>query len=106
VDDTDLIHSTSDPTVEIETLLAEAQQALTLWEELLGATGGALAPEKSYWYLIDVVYKNGNWTYATQEDVPGDLFLQEGAFRVRRQEVSQPNEALGIMTRPDGNMES
>ena len=105
VDDTDLIHSSADPTVSANQLLQESQEALTLWEELLSATGGALAPEKSYWYLVEVIYKNGAWTYATKEDRPGELYLQQGLHRVTRHEVTTSNEALGIQTRPDGKMD-
>ena len=68
VDDTDLIHATTDPAKSTETLISEAQDALNLWEGLLRATGGALAPEKSYWYLIDVVHRNGQWEYAAPND--------------------------------------
>lgn len=53
VDDTDLIHSTSDPTLTSAQLISEAQDALYTWESLLSATGGALKPPKSYWYLLD-----------------------------------------------------
>ena len=59
VDDTDLIHAKFDREVSRDTLLEEAQEALTLWEGLIRSTGGDLAPEKSYWYLVDVVRKNG-----------------------------------------------
>ena len=50
VDVTDLVHATTDPSKSTQTLVEEAQQALHLWEDLIRATGGALAPEKSYWY--------------------------------------------------------
>jgi hypothetical protein len=48
---------------------------LYTWEELLEATGGMLAPKKSYWYLVDMVYCNGKWQYWSKEDCPGELFL-------------------------------
>ena len=101
VDDTDIIHASNDRTKPLDVLLQEAQDALSTWEELLSSTGGALAPEKSYWYLVDVVPKNGEWQYATIEETPGNLFLNYGQHQVRRQEVSQANEALGIQIRPD-----
>jgi hypothetical protein len=55
VDDTDLIHLTQDPQVSTLQMLTDAQEALTLWEGLLQGTGGTLAPEKSYWYLVEVI---------------------------------------------------
>ena len=50
-----LIHSINNCSTPTTQLLAEAQEALTLWQGQLKATGGALAAEKSYWYLIEVI---------------------------------------------------
>ena len=104
VDDTDLIHSVQDPTIPTQQLLAEAQQALATWEGLIRASGGALAPEKSYWYLVDVRRIGGKWRYANIAANPGELHLQNGQFLDKRLEVNQANEALGIQIRPDCNM--
>ena len=46
VDNTDIVHATTDPHKPAETLIAEAQGALDLWEGILRTTGGDLAPEK------------------------------------------------------------
>jgi hypothetical protein len=96
VDDTDIFHVSKDPNATTAELIAEAQEALTLWEGLIRATGGDLAPEKSYWYLLEVVRKNGKWGYQRIQDTPGDLYLQNGAYKVKRHEVTQAEEALGI----------
>jgi exonuclease III len=48
VDDTDIIHSHPDRSIPTSQVIEQAQKALTLWENLLRATGGALVPEKSY----------------------------------------------------------
>ncbi len=104
VDDTDLIHSNNDPEVSTPQLIEEAQQALNMWEGLLIATGGALAPEKSYWYLLEVIWKNGRWTFATPTDSPGDLYLHQGQHQIPRRLPHQAAEALGIQARPDGKM--
>jgi len=53
VDDTNLVHSTFDPSLSSAKLFDEAQAALLTWESLLSATGGALKPSKSYWYYLD-----------------------------------------------------
>jgi dissimilatory sulfite reductase (desulfoviridin) alpha/beta subunit len=47
VDDTDLIHTTRNRATPTAQLMVEAQEALTLWENLLHATWGALAPERA-----------------------------------------------------------
>jgi hypothetical protein len=103
VDDTDIIHVNNDRTVPTQELIHDAQRAL--WEDLLTATGGALAPNKSYWYLVEVIWKDHQWQYATQDDRPGNLFLRDGTV-VWRCEPNEANEALGMMARPDGCMDS
>ena len=47
VDNTDLIHTSSDPNTTTTQLTAEAQEALMLSERTLRVTGGAPAPEKA-----------------------------------------------------------
>jgi hypothetical protein len=59
VNNTDLIHAPRSPDTPTNQILQEAQEALTLWEGLFTAMGGALAPEKSYWYLVEVIRDNG-----------------------------------------------
>jgi hypothetical protein len=104
VDDTDLIHANQDRSVPTQQVLTQAQEALNLWEGLLRATGGALAPEKSYWYLVEVTRARGQWRYVREAQEPFDMFLQQGTFKNTRLEVYQAKQALGIMTRPDGKM--
>ena len=109
VDDTDLIHCNNDPEVTTQDLLKEAQEALFLWEDLIRVTGGALAPHKSYWYLVEVIWKNGKWAFATEKDIAGDLWLGKGTKEfpltlVDRMEANDTKEALGIQVRPDGKM--
>ena len=53
VDDTDLVIAASNCEDQVETLFPEIQNALDRWSGLLIATGGSLAPEKSFHYLID-----------------------------------------------------
>jgi exonuclease III len=104
VDDADLIHSENDRKKTTKQMMERAQEALQLWEGMLRATGGALAPEKSYWYLVEVIRANGKWTYARESHQPFDMYLQNGTFRNKRLEAYQAQQSLGIMTRPDGKM--
>jgi len=67
----------NDPSVLVETvtsvdLIDEAQLELSTWEGLLSATGGALALEKSYWYLVEV---GPDGKYISKAKQPGSLFL-------------------------------
>ena len=104
VDDTDLIHVNHDLSVPRTQLIQESQSALDMWEGLIRATGGDLAPEKSYWYLVEIQRKNGQWAYVKQDEAPADLWLKNGTFKVQRKDVSEAAEALGIQSRPDGKM--
>jgi hypothetical protein len=75
-----------------------------LWENLLQATGGALALEISYWYLVEVTRAKRKWTHKREGEHPFDLFLSNGAFKIDRLEVYQAKKSLGTMARPDGKM--
>jgi hypothetical protein len=71
VDDADVVHTANDVNTSGDSVRQEMQQAIDHWEGGLKATGGALVPEKSNWYLIDFVWKGEKWRYATKEDIPG-----------------------------------
>ena len=59
VDDADLIQSIRDRSESNEQLIRNAQKGLTLWEELLRTTGGAIDPKKSDWAMLQFTWKNG-----------------------------------------------
>jgi len=103
IDDTDLILNSTDPDVTCNDLVAMAQQALDTWEQLINVTGGALAPKKSYWCLIDV---NSDGQCADPEATPGELVLNNKGDPVviERLAVTAAKETLGIWSRPDGSM--
>lgn len=64
VDDTDLCHTAKSSETSTPQLLQEMQDAIDLWEGGIRATGGAIVPPKSHWYLIEYVWKEGRWRYA------------------------------------------
>jgi hypothetical protein len=103
IDDTDLILNSTDPTISNQALIEKAQRELTTWEGLISATGGALAPEKSYWYLIDV---RPDGKYAPPASAPGNLVLNNkgNPVVIERLPVTAAKETLGIWSRPDGSM--
>ena len=104
VDDTDLIHTNPSPDISTDDFIQEAQQMVSTWHGLLRSTGGDLAPEKSYWYLVDFIWKGGRWEYRSIEDMPGDLWLPGTLQPIERRPPTQFAEALGIRARPDGRM--
>jgi len=103
VDDTDLTLNNDAPGVTSADLIDEAQLELSTWEGLLSATGGALAPEKSYWYLVEV---GPDGKYISKAKQPGSLFLFNNGqpATIERLEVTEARETLGIWSRPDGLM--
>ena len=76
------------------------------WEGGLRATGGALHVDKSFWYLIDFVWENNQWTYSSKEQQPGKLDIrgvsgqQEHLLRL---EPSEAKETPGVFLAMDGN---
>ncbi len=85
------------------------QQAVTNWEGLLRATGGALVPEKCFWYFIDFKLNNNKWTYKKRNQVPGSISILDSDRRqviIQRLETSEARRTLGVRLAPDGNMQT
>jgi hypothetical protein len=76
VDDTDLPQTATNVNTSALDTLPLTQEGVDTWEGGLKATGGALVPNKSHWYLIDFVWKNNEWKYVlTANVVPADLSI-------------------------------
>jgi hypothetical protein len=107
VDDADVVHTTKDVNTSGDIVRLEMQQAIDHWEGGLKATGGALVPEKSYWYLIDFVWTGEKWRYAIKEDIPGDISFNNvndiGRARLHRYEGSEAQKTIGVFLAMDGN---
>ena len=88
-------------------ILDEMQSALDHWEGGLKATGGALIPSKSYWYLIDFIWTGDKWRYATQDNFPGDISIHPADDSVRktleRLDVKDARETIGVFLAMGGN---
>jgi hypothetical protein len=106
VDDKDLLRASRPGEQTYEEVAQDMQQGLDLWEGLLKATGGALVPEKSYWYLIDFEWRNGMWKYKTTEETQFDLTVRdkdEIQHVLSRLPVNEARRSLGCRSAPDGN---
>jgi hypothetical protein len=104
-DDTDVIVSQTHMNSHIEAIQT-LQRAVNTWEGGLKATCGAIVPEKTFWYLIDFTWSGGRWHYKSVEDSPGSILLNdiEGIPKeLRRCEVHDAQDTLGIFLAPDGN---
>lgn len=84
-------------------LWCQAQIDLEHWSCLLIATGGALKPEKCFWYLIDYVCEEGKWKYA-------EMVLQEMVITnpdgtkspIKQEKVTESKKTQGIHDSPAG----
>ena len=107
VDDTDVVHTAQDVNTKGEAILTQMQEVIDHWEGGLRATGGAIVPKKSYWYLIDWIWEKGKWRYASIDDIPGDLTIRDtcGSKRVilQRYNLEIAKETLGVFLAMDGN---
>jgi hypothetical protein len=63
VDDSDVVHTGTTIDSTREEVAVTMQAVVDHWERGLGATGGAIVAEKSYWYLIDFEWKGNRWHY-------------------------------------------
>ena len=106
VDDADLIETARSTLETVQDVAARMQESLTAWEGGLRATGGAIVPEKSHWYLIDFVWKDGFWRYASLEETNCGLKVRDcdgNSKTIERLAVSEARRTLGVRLAPDGN---
>jgi hypothetical protein len=102
VDDMDLVQS-GIPDQDMEVLAHRMQAGMDTWEGDLQATGGALEPEKSFWYVISFRWISGTWRYSTVAETPASVSAQNAdgnRVTLQRLEARKP---LGVTAAPDGN---
>ena len=101
VDDSDLLQTGSDP----REVLTSMQNLINMWGNLIDVTGGALSVEKSWWYMIDYVWKHGRWV-ATDSGENLDLLATTTTgtrISLKRLHANEASKMLGIYVAPDGN---
>ena len=106
VDDTDLSMAAKEKNATGEELTPMFQEALDWWAGVLRATGGELALEKSWCYIINFEWNGNNWDYQNIEDMEGSYYLLDKnneKQHLQRYEVSKESETLGIFISMDGN---
>ncbi len=106
VDDTDSVQTAfhGDSIVEV---IRKMQDAIDHWEGGIRATGGALVPVKSHWYLVDFKWNyDGTWGYSTKEEAPGELTVLDATgtrCTIERLEPTEARRTLGVRLALDGN---
>ena len=101
VDDCDLIQSGTNP-IEV---LASMQSLINSWGSLMEVTGGAVRTDKSWWYLIDYVWKRGKWI-ATDPQLNIDLVAtNKNGERIALSHLRSDEAAqmLGVWLAPNGD---
>jgi hypothetical protein len=102
VDDTDL-YTWREGILDPGEFWCQAQLELKHWSCLLNATGGALKPEKCFWYLLDYACKEGEWTYV--ELVPQEMLITNpdgSTSPIKQEEVTESKKTLSIHDSPLG----
>ena len=101
VDDSDLLTIGSDP-IEV---LTSMQQLINSWGELMDVTGGSLSVEKSWWYMLEYIWRRGKWVAV--DAGPGlDLVAKTSGgteISLKRLQTHESSKMLGIWIAPDGN---
>jgi hypothetical protein len=106
VDDTDLLLTDAQKFTSAQEVAQAMQQALDHWEGVLRATGGALAPLKSHWYLIDFRWDAGGWQYVPLQASRFPISIRDGqGVRQELEQVdcSEARRTLGVYLAPDGD---
>ena len=84
-------------------LMTQAQQEVSQWSLLLNATGGALKPEKCFWYLLDYTCDDGEWGYKAHSDFELYVNNPDGSRSgIKQEEIQSSKKTLGIYDSPAG----
>jgi hypothetical protein len=84
-------------------LMMQAQREVSQWSLLLNATGGALKPEKCFWYLLDYTCKEGEWEYTVHSDFELYVNNPDGSkSSIEQEEIQSSKKTLGIYDSPAG----
>ena len=82
---------------------AEMQESVDMWGNLLNATGGAVKPEKCYWYAVDYVCEDGLWRYAPEVPFDMQVPLPDGSrAKIKQHRVDHAEKMLGVFSCPMG----
>jgi len=91
------------------TIVDLMQQSVTQWEGLLTATGGALVPEKCFWYLLEFKQSNRQWKYSAKTCMQASIQIRDTnnqSWTINRLEPHEARWTLGVCLAPDGNCQA
>ena len=108
VDDTDLVCTVPDSDSSCDTL-QKMQSMVDTWEGVAKTTGGAIetSPDKSWWYLVDFKWKNGEYSYVNHIDNEKFVLTAQNKHGVRDNltyvSPHVATEMLGVYIAPTGD---
>ena len=105
VDDTDLPVIATSPDETPEDVGQRLQGAVTCWANSLGVTGGALKPEKCFWYSIGFSWTNGDPSYRTAQDT--EIWVPDFSgtpTAIAHLGAHEAREVMGVWQTPSGDM--
>jgi len=105
----DATHFQNSPTHDIDDVLARTQANQTMLEGLIKATGGAVNPQKTFWWLIDFQWTHGIWRLKTIAQNPAVIRTRdkhENVCDIPRKEVHQEERILGVFLAPKSSGET
>ncbi|CAJ1969985.1 unnamed protein product [Cylindrotheca closterium] len=107
VDDMDVIKAGKSVEQSGEDICHSVQQAASIWAGGISATGGAINPEKSFWWLINFVWdsREGKWRFRRTHQLLPDHKLQIPGLTgeleaLRRLEPDEAEKTLGVILAP------
>jgi hypothetical protein len=75
VDDADQVVTSPNPKATYKEVAELMQGSADTWEGGIRATGGAIGPEKSHFYLLEFIWRNGTFYYATPTEAPATITI-------------------------------
>jgi hypothetical protein len=106
VDDSDIIATSGYQNNPNETVL-QMQKTINCWDGVARATGGALAPDKSWWYLIHFDWQNGDAKYGDLSNILNNQLQgkdKDGkTMQLKYLESHEAQEMLGVFLSPNGS---
>ena len=105
VDDLDAMNTRRDGETE-DQFLQRTQEFITLWNQLLSVTGGALEPKKTDWCNFSCKKKAGKWRF---QEMKGDLVIHDEDSKtdtkLARLRVNEARRTLGVYMAINGSQQ-
>ena len=106
VDDENLYNTAADISTLGFELMDKTQAAVDCFVGGTAASGGGPKPHKCWWWLIEFVWKEGEWSYLDADDSDEPLLVRDRdgqCHAVERLNPSDAKKTLGVWLAPDGN---